>query len=161
MAFIGDCTDVPMLEDVLVTLAALLSHTPPGRPLLLSGLGGARLVVSLLSREQPALRMLGLRLLAICLRQVPALGIGLGSEPGSPGGSGAETAAAAQGLWAAVGDALATFPLTAPTREALLLIACAGSPSGQCGLAGVQAAGSRLVCASMHWWGEVQRRFER
>ena len=44
MAFVGDCPDVPMLEDVLVTLAALLAHTPPGRPPALSGLGGARLV---------------------------------------------------------------------------------------------------------------------
>ena len=128
VAFVGDCPDVLMLEDVLVTLAALLAHTPPGRPLALSGLGGARLVISLLSREEPALRMLGLRLLAICLRRDPALG-SLGSGPGSW-----EDAAAAEGLWAAVGDALATFPLTPPTREALLLLACVGSPSGRCGL---------------------------
>ncbi|KAK9836952.1 hypothetical protein WJX81_002248 [Elliptochloris bilobata] len=133
VAFVGDCADAPMLEDVLVTLAALLAHTPPGRQPALSGLGGARLVVSLLSREQPALRMLGLRLLAICLRRdrgpgSAGSGSGLRSE-----GAASEDAAAAEGMWAAVGDALATFPLTPLTREALLLLACAGSPSGRPG----------------------------
>ncbi len=122
-----------MLEDVLVALAALLSHAARGRPPLLGSLGGARLVAPLLGRPQPALRMLGLRLLAICLRRGPAPG-GPGAAPGSPsaGGGGGGGAAAAEGLWAAVGDALAAFPLTAHTREALLLLACAGSPAGQC-----------------------------
>lgn len=64
MAFIGDCPDVAMLEDVLIALLDLLRHTPPGRLPLLAGMSGARLFVSLLSREQPALRILGLHLLA-------------------------------------------------------------------------------------------------
>jgi len=133
VAFIGDCAEPPVLEDVLVALAALLSHAARGRPPLLGSLGGARLVAPLLSRPQPALRMLGLRLLAICLRRGPARG-GPGVPPGAPraGGGGGGGAAAAEGLWAAVGDALAAFPLTAHTREALLLVACAGSPAGQC-----------------------------
>ena len=64
MAFIGDCPDVAMLEDVLIAILDLLRHTPPGRVPLLAGLSGAQLFVSLLSREQPALRILGLHLLA-------------------------------------------------------------------------------------------------
>ena len=64
MAFIGDCPDVAMLEDVLIAILDLLRHTPPGRVPLLAGMSGAQLFVSLLSREQPALRILGLHLLA-------------------------------------------------------------------------------------------------
>lgn len=64
MAFIGDCPDVAMLEDVLIAVLDLLRHTPPGRIPLLAGMSGAQLFVSLLSREQPALRILGLHLLA-------------------------------------------------------------------------------------------------
>ena len=64
MAFIGDCPDVAMLEDVLIALLDLLRHPPPRRLPLLAGMSGARLFVSLLSREQPALRILGLHLLA-------------------------------------------------------------------------------------------------
>ena len=64
--------------------------------------------------------MLGLRLLAICLHRDPALGsLGSGSGSGS-GAPASEDATAVEGLWAAAGDALAMFPLTAPTREALL-----------------------------------------
>lgn len=64
VAFVGDCPDVAMLEDVLITLLDLLRACPPGRLPLLAGASGAQLFVSLLSREQPALRILGLHLLA-------------------------------------------------------------------------------------------------
>ncbi len=64
IAFVGDCPDVAMLEDLLIAILDLLRHTPPGRIPLLAGSGGAQLFVSLLSREQPALRILGLHLLA-------------------------------------------------------------------------------------------------
>ena len=64
MAFIGDCPDVAMLEDVLIAVLDLLRHTPLGRIPLLAGMSGAQLFASLLSREQPALRILGLHLLA-------------------------------------------------------------------------------------------------
>lgn len=108
-------------------------------------------MIPLLSREEPALRMLGLRLLAICLRRDPALG-SLGSGSGSGSGVPASVdAAAMEGLWATAGDALATFPLTPPTREALLLLACAGSPSGRCGPAfspiRTWGVGTESVCA--------------
>ena len=64
MAFVGDCADTAMLEDVLIALLDLLRATPAGRIPLLAGPGGAQLFVSLLGREQPALRILGLHLLA-------------------------------------------------------------------------------------------------
>ena len=64
VAFVGDCPDVAMLEDVLIALLDLLRVCPPGCLPLLAGASGAQLFVSLLSREQPALRILGLHLLA-------------------------------------------------------------------------------------------------
>ena len=64
VAFVGDCPDVAMLEDVLIALLDLLRACPPGRLPLLAGASGAQLFVSLLSREQPALRILGMHLLA-------------------------------------------------------------------------------------------------
>lgn len=75
IAFIGDCPDVAMLEDVLIAILDLLRHTPPGRIPLLAGTGGAQLFVSLLSREQPALRILGLHLLAYFVPYMHAKGI--------------------------------------------------------------------------------------
>ena len=60
----GDCADTALLEDVLGALADLLRHTPGGRIPHLAGAGGAQLFLGLLSREQPGLRVLGLRLLA-------------------------------------------------------------------------------------------------
>lgn len=64
VAFIGDCPDTAMLEDVLIAVLDLLRAVAPGRlPLLVRG-GGACLFATLLSREQPALRILGLHLLA-------------------------------------------------------------------------------------------------
>ncbi len=63
-----------MLEDVLIATLDLLRHTPPGRIPLLAGSGGAQLFVSLLSREQPALRILGLHLLAYFVPYMHAKG---------------------------------------------------------------------------------------
>ena len=63
LAFVGDCADTALLEDVLSALADLLRHTPGGRVPHLAGAGGAQLFLNLLSREQPGLRVLGLRLL--------------------------------------------------------------------------------------------------
>ncbi len=79
MAFIGDCPDVAMLEDVLIAVLDLLRHTPPGRIPLLAGMSGAQLFVSLLSREQPALRILGLHLLAHFVPYIQS-----GAPPGTP-----------------------------------------------------------------------------
>ncbi len=79
MAFIGDCPDVAMLEDVLIAVLDLLRHTPPGRIPLLAGMSGAQLFVSLLSREQPALRILGLHLLAHFVPYIQS-----GALPGIP-----------------------------------------------------------------------------
>ena len=84
MAFIGDCPDVAMLEDVLIAVLDLLRHTPPGRIPLLAGMSGAQLFVSLLSREQPALRILGLHLLAHFVPYIQS-----GALPGVPAISGA------------------------------------------------------------------------
>ena len=77
LAFIGDCPDVAMLEDVLIAILDLLRHTPPGRIPGLAGASGAQLFVSLLSREQPALRILGLHLLAHFVPYIQS-----GAQPG-------------------------------------------------------------------------------
>ena len=74
VAFIGDCADVAMLEDVLVALLDLLRRTPAGRLPLLPGFGGAQLFVSLLGREQPGLRILGLHALAHLVPYMHAAG---------------------------------------------------------------------------------------
>ncbi len=74
MAFVGDCGDVAMLEDVLVALLDLLRRTPAGRLPLLPGFGGAQLFVSLLGREQPGLRILGLHALAHLVPYMHAAG---------------------------------------------------------------------------------------
>jgi hypothetical protein len=74
ISFIGDCSDVATLEDVLIAILDLLRHTPPGRIPLLAGSGGAQLFLSLLSREQPAQRILGLHLLAYFVPYMHAKG---------------------------------------------------------------------------------------
>ncbi|KAK9824084.1 hypothetical protein WJX72_007613 [[Myrmecia] bisecta] len=118
LAFIGDCPDVAMLEDVLGGLVALLTPGSSTRAPLAAGLravNAAYLCLSLLQREQQALRVLGLKLLSACLPKQHH------SSAGAPGEDVAEA------FWAAVSDALLMFPLTQPVRLALLDLLCGGS----------------------------------
>ncbi|KAK9905588.1 hypothetical protein WJX75_002584 [Coccomyxa subellipsoidea] len=127
ISFIGDCSDVATLEDVLIAILDLLRHTPPGRIPLLAGSGGAQLFLSLLSREQPALRILGLHLLAYFVPYMHA--------------KGAESEEALAGFWAAVADALLMFPLTPTVRESLLQLLCANAGSQAGGAFGISMRG--------------------
>lgn len=67
VAFVGDCPDTELLQDVLQLTCELLHPSEPThRPLLaaLSQMGGVQLFLSLVQREQQPLRLLGLRILA-------------------------------------------------------------------------------------------------
>lgn len=116
VAFIGDCPDVAMLEDVLIAILDLLRHTPPGRIPVLGGSGGAQLFISLLSREQPALRILGLHLLAFFVPYMHATGV--------------ESEEILAGFWTAITDALLMFPLSRAVRESLLQLLCTNAAQG-------------------------------
>jgi hypothetical protein len=132
MAFIGDCADGVMLEDVLIAILDLLRHTPPGRIPLLSGSSGAQLFVTLLSREQPALRILGLHMLTYF---VPYMHASAATEND-------DTLA---GFWAAVTDALLMFPLTCSVRELLLQLLCANPAQGNAALNSIRGRGGGLA----------------
>ncbi len=67
VSFVGDCPDTELLQDVLELICSLLDpREATQRPLLacLAELGGVQLFMSLVQREQQALRVLGLRILA-------------------------------------------------------------------------------------------------
>ena len=66
VSFVGECPDIPMLEDVLSAFHEVLHYgTPTHQPLVscLKQHGGERLFMSLLQREQQSLRLLGLQIL--------------------------------------------------------------------------------------------------
>ena len=62
----GDCSEVGMLEDVLLTLYQSLRHGAASHweiKTCINAHGGPRLFMSLLQREEQSLRLLGLQLL--------------------------------------------------------------------------------------------------
>ena len=67
VSFVGDCPDTEVLHDVLELMCSLLQpHEASQPPLLacLADLGGVRLFMSLVQREQQSIRVLGLRIIA-------------------------------------------------------------------------------------------------
>ncbi|GAB4815481.1 hypothetical protein N2152v2_002527 [Parachlorella kessleri] len=117
ISFVGDCSDAALVEDVLSTLCALLRRESLARmPLLvcLQQLGGPALFLSLVSREQPTLRMLGLKLITACLDSMRGM-----EDPSH---------ASAADILQGVGEGLLAFPLTPATRIALMEMTCCGTP---------------------------------
>lgn len=83
VSFVGACTDVQLLEDVLNQLCEVLHPREASSVAIiqrLQTLGGAQLFATLLQREQQYLRVLGLRLLAFFLPGLPAQS----QQPGPP-----------------------------------------------------------------------------
>lgn len=66
-AFIGDCQDNALLEDMLQLLLVALQPSHSGCAVAVAGLhaiGGPRVLLSLLSRSSQTIRLLGLKLLS-------------------------------------------------------------------------------------------------
>ena len=66
-AFVGDCQDNALLEDMLLLLLVALQPSNPGCATAVAGLhaiGGPRVLLSLLSRSSQTIRLLGLKLLS-------------------------------------------------------------------------------------------------
>ena len=83
VSFVGACTDVQLLEDVVNQLCEVLHPREASSVAIIQGLhtlGGAQLFATLLQREQQYLRVLGLRLLAFFLPGLPAQS----QQPGPP-----------------------------------------------------------------------------
>eukprot|EP00884_Botryococcus_braunii_P012042 jgi/Botrbrau1/20839/Bobra.0156s0064.1 len=145
VAFVGDSADAAMLEDVLDLLLLLLRSSSPARPLLLpllQAMGGPALFISLLQREGQALRLQGIRTLALLLASISADAPRTASADSSSRGAGGPgwvppAGFEPTGLWALVGESLMTFPLTRPLRDGLLEFLC---PAGSPGLLGTSGA---------------------